>query len=168
MLSLLPWLLSAFAFAAFAAFAFAFALATFAFATFAFAFAFAFFAFAFVACAFAFAFAAFAFVAFVAFAFAFAFDSAAFCSFNVFLLLCCICFFLFLHLFRSSCCLVASCELLAGFAACCYFLSKVFVSSIKEAPVPLNARHQKFYEGQQQYYVRAYQKIYEPKSPQLV
>ena len=83
---------------------------------FAFAFAFAAFASA-TAFAFAFAFAAFACVFAFAFAFA-AFASAAFCSFSVFLLLCCIGVFLFLHLFRSSCCLVASCEFLAAFAAC--------------------------------------------------
>ena len=102
-----------------------FASAAFAFAIFSSAFSFAAFA-----SAFAFVFAVFAFAfAFAAFVFAFAFASAAFCSVSLFLLLCCIGFFLFLHRFRSSCCLVASRELLATFAACVviFFLKFCFI-----------------------------------------
>jgi len=73
--------------------------------------------------AFAFAFVAFAFVAFdLAFAsFARAFvTSAAFCSFTAFLLSCCILsIILFLHLFRSSCCL--RCHFLSIFYACVFY-----------------------------------------------
>ena len=115
----------AFAFAATVAFASAFASAfacAFAFAAFAFAFAFA--------CAFAFA------------AFAFAFAFAAFYSFSVLLLLCCIglsfCFYIYFAVVAAQLRLVS----VRRFSClCCFFLSKVFVSSIKEAPVPFNTRH---------------------------
>ena len=44
-------------------------------------------------------------------------------------------FFLFLHLFRSSCCLVASCEFLAAFTACVVIFSlKSFCFINKRGP----------------------------------
>ena len=65
-------------------------------------------------------------------------------------------FFLFLHLFPSNCCLVASCEFFTAFAACVviFFLQFLF-QQIKKAPMPLNARHQKFYERQKYINIRA-------------
>ena len=129
MLSLLPWLLSAFAF-----------VFVFAFAVFAFAFAFA----AFACAAFAIAFALFAFALVV-------FASAAFCSlvFSCFCVACVsFCFYIYFTVVSAWLRLV-SCWPLSLLVL--FFLSKVFVSSIKEAPVPLNTRHQKFFEGQQKY-----------------
>ena len=73
---------------------------------------------------------------------------AAFYSCSTFLLL-------YLHVFRSSCCLVASCEFVAAFAACVVIISLKLlcfcflfwcsfqISSTQEAPVPLSTRHQK-------------------------
>ena len=65
--------------------------------------------------------------AFAAFVFAFG-ASAAFCSHLMFLAsVLHLFFFLFLHLFRSSCCLVALCEFLAAFAACVVIFSLKFL-----------------------------------------
>ena len=104
-----------------------------------------FFAFAFAAATFVFAsaFAAFAF-AFAACAFAFAFASAAFSSFSVFLFLCCIglsfCFYIYLY-FAVVAAQLRLVSLWPLELLVLLFFSKVFVSSIKEAPVPFNARH---------------------------
>ena len=84
--------------------------------------------------------------------FAFAFASAAFCSFTVVFSCFCVALVFFVSTSISPQ-LLLSCALwvFGRFRClCCYFLSKAIVSSIKEAPVPLNTRHQKFYEGQKQ------------------
>ena len=87
-------------------------------------------------------------------------------------------FFLLLHLFRSSCCLdVVSfwplwlLVLSFSFYSFCVFVflfcCSCQISSIKEAPVRLNARHQEFYEGQTHINLMA-QELYEPKGPKLL
>ena len=50
---------------------------------------------------------------------------------------------------------------------CFSFCCSCQISSIKEAPVPLNTRHQKFYEGQKIYEHKG-PIFYEPRSPKLL